>query len=460
MKATSVKDLLQSVNGSMHQGTMDLLITSVSTDTRKIANGGAFFALKGERFDAHDFLENALEQGAKVLVVSHVPEALDLGEATLIIVNDTLIALQQFAVWYRRSLDIKVIGITGSNGKTSTKDFTKSVIAEKYSVSATVGNFNNHIGLPLSILETEEEHEVCVWEMGMSNPGEIAPLCIIAQPDIGIITNVGTAHIEFLGSVDAIAEEKGELSKSLPEDGTFIVSAACDYIDFFTARTRARTLIVGNGRGTVRAENLVMTALGSEFELIIEGQEVCRVRLPVVGRHMVANALLAAGAGYTLGMTSKKIADGLNKTTLTSGRLRAFECDGVTIFDDTYNANPESVTAAIDTLSELNQEGIEVGEKYIVLGHMAEQGEHAQVAHENVGKLAARRGIYTISVGEEAAGITAGARGAGGRAMHFNQKEEAATWLKGQCVSKDVVLVKGSRSAGMEEIIKQAFSNN
>jgi UDP-N-acetylmuramoyl-tripeptide--D-alanyl-D-alanine ligase len=460
MKETTVKELLASVSGAIHQGSEDTLIKSVSTDTQNIGSGCVFFALKGERFDAHDFLGKAVQAGVEVLVVGHIPEDVDLGNTTIIKVADPLTALQQFAAWYRRSLDIKVIGITGSNGKTSTKDFAKSVIGEKFKVSATVGNFNNHIGLPLSILATESEHEVCIWEMGMSKPGEIAPLCSIAHPDIGIITNIGTAHIEFMGSVEAIAEEKGELAKCLPEHGTFIVSAACDYIDYFTTRTRAKTLIVGNGRGVVRADNLVMTALGSEFDLIIQDQESIRVNLPVVGRHMVANALLAAGAGYTLGMTANEIAVGLNKTVLTSGRLRAFESNGVTIFDDTYNANPESVVAAIDTLSELHESVVKGGEKYVVLGHMAELGEHADAAHLDVGKLAARREIYTVSVGDAAAGITTGALAAGGRAKHFNQRDEAAKWLQSTCASGDVVLFKGSRTAGMEEIMNQAFSKN
>ncbi len=462
MNATNVKELLLATNGRLVHGSDDTVIDSVSTDTRNIGPACAFFALKGDRFDAHDFLDQAISEGAKVLVINRngFLEGLNHSGTAVIIVEDTLTALQQFAAWYRRGLDIKVIGITGSNGKTSTKDFTKSVIGEKFKVSATVGNFNNHIGLPLSILATEGEHEVCIWEMGMSNPGEIAPLCSIAHPDIGIITNIGTAHIEFMGSIEAIAEEKGELAKCLHEEGTFIASAACDYVDYFTTRTKAQTLIVGNGRGEVRADNLIMTALGSEFDLIIQDQTPIRVSLPVVGRHMVANALLAGGAGHALGMTAQEIANGLNKTSLTSGRLKAFESNGVTIFDDTYNANPESMAAAIDTLAELSESGVQVGEKYVVLGHMAELGDHAAEAHQNVGKLTARRDIFTISVGEAAAGITEGTIAAGGKAKHFNQREEAAEWLRSTCTSGDVVLFKGSRSAGMEEIMNQAFTKN
>lgn len=459
MKTTPLNKLIQSTTGSLKSGDESTVISSVSTDTRNIGEDCAFFALKGERFDAHDFLDKAIAGGAKTLVVSHIPEGINLDGVAVVLVGNTLSALQQFAAWYRRDLDISVVGVTGSNGKTSTKDFAKSVLAVKFKITATLGNLNNHIGLPLSILATEEEHEVCIWEMGMNNPGEIAPLCSIAMPDIGIITNVGTAHIENMGSREAIAEEKGELAYCLPKDGTFIVSAACDYIEKFQQKTAARTLIVGNGRGAVRAENLKMSACGSEFDLVIDGQDPVPVSLPVVGRHMVANALLAAGAGHTLGMSAIEIAQGLNQSELTSGRLRAFEQNGVTIFDDTYNANPESMAAAIDTLTELSEAGIEIGKRYVVLGHMAELGDHGEQAHIDVGKLAARRRITAVSVGALAEGISHGAQEDGGEAIHFNEIDAAAEWLKQQCQDKDVVLFKGSRAAGMEKVMELAFGN-
>ncbi len=462
MKATKVSQLAESTHGALVHGDGNTLIESVSTNTREILENCAFIALKGDRFDAHDFLMKAVENGAKVLIVSHVPDDLTddlLNGVAIVKVEDTLIALQQFATWYRKELDIKVIGVTGSNGKTSTKDFSKAVLGVKFNITATAGNLNNHIGLPLSVLATEAEHEVCIWEMGMNHPGEIAPLCAIAHPDIGIITNVGTAHIEHMGNIEAIAEEKGELSKSLPESGTFIVSAACDYIEYFSQRTQAKTLIVGNGRGTVRADNLIMSSSGSKFDLIVAGQDSVPVDLPVVGRHMVANALLAAGAGYTLDMTAEEIAQGLNSAELTSGRLRCFESDGVTIFDDTYNANPESMAAAIDTLTEINEAGLETGDRYVVLGQMAEQGIYAEKAHRDVGRLAADRGLHVVSVGQEAKGIHEGATEGGGDSHYFVTTEEAAEWLKSVCKSGDVVLFKGSRAAGMERVMNQVFSH-
>ncbi len=197
--------------------------------------------------------------------------------------------------WWRKQLDIPVIGITGSNGKTSTKDFTAAVLGRKFKVSATRGNLNNHIGLPLTILATTKEQTAAVWEMGMNHSGEIAPLCEIARPKYGVITNIGTAHIEFLGTREAIAEEKGMLARALPADGILFLPTTCDFLEYLRQRTKANLISVGNGRGLVRAENLTYEAEGTRFTLVIEGEEAVEVSLPVPGRHMVTNALLAAG---------------------------------------------------------------------------------------------------------------------------------------------------------------------
>jgi len=458
MRATSIDQVVDAVQGDLRCGDASGLINMVSTDTRTLGAGSLFFALKGENFDAHDFLDKAVEAEATALVVERLPEGFDAANVAVIVVEDCLTALQALAAWYRKSLDIEVVGITGSNGKTSTKDFAKSVLGVKFQVNATKGNLNNHIGLPMSVLSTEEGDEVCIWEMGMNHPGEIAPLCEISQPRLGIITNVGTAHIEFMGSREAIAEEKGALARALPEDGILFVSAACDYAEHFRNRTNAKTVVVGNGRGLIRAENLKMNSNGSEFLLVIEAQDPVKVKLPVVGRHMVANALLAAGAGSALGMTKEEIAHGLNSSELTSGRLRTFEAGGVTIFDDTYNANPESMMAAIDTLAELDVS--QGGKRYVVLGRMAEQGIHAEEGHRKVGALAAERGIEVLSVGEGALAISEGAAQKSGEANHFNTIKSAADWLQERCVSGDAVLFKGSRAAAIERVMNEAFLKN
>ena len=453
----SVDQIIAATHGSLLGGDAEQIVTAVSTDTRKEMSGALFVALKGERFDAHDYLAKAAEQGAVAILCERVPEGENLEGVAVIQVGDSLLGLQRLAAWYRLQMDLHVVGITGSNGKTSTKDFTKAVLEAKFKVNATLGNLNNHIGLPLTVLNTDEGQQAGVWEMGMNHPGEIAPLCQIAQPKIGIITNIGTAHIEYMGSKDAIAEEKGALARSLPENGVLLVPASCDYVDYFKSRTKAKVMVVGNCRGKVRGENLVMTEQGSTFDLVIDDCGQAKVTLPVVGKHMVKNALLAAGVGHLLGVKIEDIASALSGVTLTSGRLRSFVTEGVRVIDDTYNANPESVKAAIDTLADLNLEA--TGRRYVVLGRMAELGEHASDAYVSLGKHGADVGLHVVSVGEEAKEINEGAIKSGKEATHFDSVDDAAAWLKSTCQPGDAVLFKGSRAAAMERVMEKAFTN-
>lgn len=428
-------------------------VSAVSTDTRSLPEGALFIALRGEHFDGHAFAKAAQESGAACLMLDALPD--DAPDVPVLLVKNTLYGLQRLARWYRQQLDIKVVGITGSNGKTSTKDFTASVLSRQFKVNATRGNLNNHIGLPLSVLSTEEADEVCVWEMGMNHPGEIAPLCEVAAPDIGIITNIGTAHIENMGTREAIAEEKGALARALHEEGTLIVPAVCDFVDYLIERTHAKVMVVGNGRGVVRAEELRMTDDGSSFNLCIDGQEDIPVEIPVSGKHMVNNALLAAASGHALGMPAEKIAEGLAATVLTSGRLRRYRSGGISVIDDTYNANPDSMAAAIETLADLHTEN--GARKVMVMGMMAELGVHAGPAHLGVGKLAAEKHLQVVSVGAGAAKIYQGAHEVDDTARHFEDADTAASWLRDYCREGDLVLFKGSRMAGMENVMNQAF---
>ncbi len=451
MTPIDASSLARHAGGELAAGRGDVLANAVSTDTRTIPAGSAFFALRGERFDANDFARQALAAGASIVVVERWEgEAPETG--AVIRVPDGLAALQRFAAWYRRRREIPVVGITGSNGKTSTKDFTAAVLGRAYQVCATRGNLNNHIGVPLSVLSLEESDTAAVFEMGMNHPGEIAPLCEIARPELGIITNIGTAHIEYMGSRESIAEEKGALARALPESGALFIPAGCDFHDYFKRRTKARVIAVGNGRGLIRAEDLHQDGARSRFTLVIEGRPSAQVDLPVAGRHMVTNALLAAGTGWFLGMKPEEIAAGLSSTVLTSGRLRRFISGGVVIFDDTYNANPESMAAAIDTLAETPVRETS-GRRFAVLGRMGELGPHAPEAHLKVGRLAAERGLMVVAVGEGSQGIAEGA----GSAEHFPDGEAAAAWLAGQAKPGDVVLFKASRSAAIERVMNQAF---
>jgi UDP-N-acetylmuramoyl-tripeptide--D-alanyl-D-alanine ligase len=457
MNPYSVQVICEAMGGELIAGDPLRKVTGgVSTDTRKSLSRALFVALSGERFDGHDFLAGAVESGATAVVVSRVPEQFDPGSAAVIKVGCTLHALQRLARWYRDELGMVVIGITGSNGKTTTKDFTASVLRQRYCVAATAGNLNNHIGVPLTVLAATGDDEVLVVEMGMNHAGEIAPLCEIARPHLGIITNIGTAHIEFLGSKDAIAEEKGALARCLPEVGTLLVPAGCDYVPYFSERTLARTVTVGNGRGMIRAEGLRFDVNGVDFSLVPEGGHAARVQLALSGRHMVNNALLAAGAGAALGLTVEEIVAGLQKAEMTGGRLRRLECGGVTVFDDTYNANPDSMKAAVEALVETPGEN--GGIKTVVFGAMAELGKFAAEMHLEVGRHAARHGVRVVSVGAAAAGIREGAREAGGREpRHFDDYSEAAEWLKEEVRAGDQVLFKGSRTAAVERVMNQAF---
>jgi len=427
-----------------------LISGGVCTDTRKLPPGAVFFALRGPVFDGDGFAAQALGSGAKVVVV-HDWNGLAPADAAVIVVPDTLLALQRLACWWRLQLKLPVVAITGSNGKTSTKDFTAAVLAQQFRVSATQGNLNNHIGVPLSVLATTPAHTAAVWEMGMNHSGEIAPLCEIAKPGYGVITNVGSAHLEFLGTRDAIAEEKSMLARALPATGILFVPAACEYHDYLRQRTRATLVSVGNGRGLVRAETLRPTATGTRFSLVIDGEPPAEVDLSVPGRHMVTNALLAAAVGWKLGLGSAKIAAGLNAAVLTSGRLRGFTHRGVTIIDDTYNANPESMAAAIETLAETP---VAPGaRRFIVLGRMGELGSHAAAAHFRVGERAAAMGLTLLAVGEGAEGIAAGA----GNAPYFPDFGAAAAWLSREVKAGDAVLFKGSRTATVERVMLTAF---
>ncbi|MES2921576.1 MAG: UDP-N-acetylmuramoyl-tripeptide--D-alanyl-D-alanine ligase [Verrucomicrobiota bacterium] len=454
MNPLSAQQLADILGVPIAAGRGDAIISGgVSTDTRKLPQGSAFFALRGENFNGDTFAAKALADGAAVAIVQNWEGEAPPNTAVLA-VPDTLLALQRLAVWWRKQLDIPVVAVTGSNGKTSTKDFTAAVLSRKFNVSATKGNLNNHIGVPLTVLATTPEHTAAVWEMGMNHSGEIAPLCEIARPKYGIITNIGTAHIEFMGTREAIADEKGMLARALPADGILFIPATCEFRDYLRQRTKAHLTAVGNGRGLVRAENLRYDIDGTSFTLVIEGEEPAEVTLTVPGRHMVTNALLAAGVGWRLGISPAEIAAGLSSAKLTGGRLGHYDCRGATVIDDTYNANPESMAAAIETLADTPVSN--GARRIIVLGRMGELGPHAPAAHLRTGALAAERHLTVIAVGEGSEGIAEGAN----NAPHFPDLDQAAKWLAREVKPGDVVLFKGSRSATVERVMNAAFPRN
>src|SRR5207248_646 len=374
----------------------------------------------------------------------------------LIRVPDTLIAYQTLAANYRASLPLKVIAITGSNGKTSTKDFVAATLAKKFRVTKTEGNFNNHVGLPQTMLAANRDDEIAVWEIGMNHPGEIAALAKLAAPDVAIITNIGVAHIEFMGSREAIAKEKGALAEAVGPNGTLILNADDGFSEAIAKRTRARLILAGIQNGSVRATDISQHSTGSEFT-ILEGAHRCRAQLPVPGIHMVQNAVLAVAAGRAFGLSLEECAVGLASTPLTEARLQIREIEGIQFIDDSYNANPDSMKAALRTLVELDADGRRVA----VLGQMNELGEESERGHREVGETAAALGIDELfAVGEAGAAIAQAARKAGlEKSSAVDSPEEAARRLSATASPGDLILVKGSRTARMERVL-EAFAKS
>ena len=457
MNPLRVSQIAQFAGATLSASDGTVVVNKVSTDSRTIKAGELFVALRGENFEGHDFVEASAKAGATGALVDlnwagSVPDNFALLRAT-----DTLQAYQMLAANYRRSLGLKVLAITGSNGKTSTKDFAASVLARKFRVTKTEGNFNNHVGLPRTILEATSGDEIAVWELGMNHPGEIAALAKIAAPDAAIITNIGVAHIEFMGSRESIAAEKGALAEAIEPQGTVILNADDPFTEGIAARTRARVVLAGTTAGAVRAIEIRQSADGSEFT-IVEGAHRCRAQLPVAGSHMVQNALLAIAAGRAFGLSIEECADGLAAATLTKARWQIKEIGGVQFLDDSYNANPDSMKAALRTLVELDADG----KRIAVLGEMRELGSESERGHREVGETAATLEVnQLITIGDTAELIAEGARTAGlQKVLSARSTAEAANLLGKIARPGDLVLIKGSRAARTEEVIEKFGSQN
>ena len=457
MRAADLATIARWTGGSLLRGVPSATVDTVSTDSRALPEGALFVALSGDNFNGHDFLESAVDAGASALLVSQLTRYTEDCAAAVIHVENPLTALQELAFQYRRTLpDLRVVGVTGSNGKTSTKDFLRAVLGSDGEVTATLGNLNNHIGLPLSILRAEECHSAAVWEMGMSNPGEIERLAEIAGPDVAVITHIGTAHIEFMKSRDAIAEEKGMLVEAIGKGGLVVLNAGDDYSARLAKRSAARVVMAGIDAGDVRAENLRPSEGGTVFDLIAGGDRA-EVMLPVAGRHMVGNALLAAAVAVDFGRSAADIAAALVDAELTGGRLQRRSLGGLNFLDDSYNANPDSMRAALATLADIDCGGRRVA----VLGRMAELGDLEKHEHRSLGSAAVQAGAdVVIGVGRAGELIAEGARGDSRAASviveHAADQAAAAHYLKSNANGEDVILVKGSRSAAMEQVF-QAF---
>lgn len=457
MDPLSLRKIAEFARGSLSGADAGLMVSKVSTDSRTTQPGDLFVALRGDNFDGHKFVDQARERGAIGAMVEEAWKGVTPESFALIRVSDTLAGYQNLAANYRRSLPLKVIAITGSNGKTSTKDFLAATLARGFRVTKTEGNFNNHVGLPQTMLTASSQDEIAVWEIGMNHPGEIAALSKIAAPDAAIITNIGVAHIEFMGSREAIAAEKGALAEAVGAEGTVILNADDPFSQGIAERTRAKVIFAGVEKGSVRATEMRQSQSGMEFT-ILEGAHRCRAQLPVPGVHMVQNAMLAVAAGRAFGLSLESCAAGLTSAPLTKARLQIKEINGVRFIDDSYNANPDSMKAALRTLVELEAEGRRIA----VLGHMSELGDESERGHREVGEAAAALGIdELIAVGKIGATMTGAAAKAGlKKCLSVDSPGDAAAILMETAAPGDLILIKGSRSAGMERVLEAFASRN
>ncbi len=446
-------DLLKACRGELLQGDPEQLISGFSIDSRSIRKGDFFVPLRGEKEDGHIYVPGAVAAGAAGSFYARRPLPELPPQALLIGVPDVLAALQQAAAYQRRRFNLPVIGVTGSSGKTTTKDFIAGVLSGRMKVLKTEGNLNNEIGLPLTLLRLDESCRAAVLEMGMSAPGEIAGLAQWALPDIGVITNIGEAHLEMLGSMEAIAAAKAELLDCIGSRGTAVLNGDDPRLREMGARFDGKVYTYGFNQGDIRASSLSKRGEGSIFKVRFPGGEEGSFSLPLPGRHLVSNALAALAVGYLLGVSLPQMQEGLEKSEITDGRLQLLtHHTGSRIIDDSYNANPDSVRAALEVLRDLG------GVKSVaVLGDMLELGPAAPEAHREIGRFAARSRIGAlVTVGELGAEIAAGAAAAGLTAAACRSHAEALDALKRHLPADGAgwyILVKGSRGMRMETII-------
>lgn len=434
-------------------------IKGVSIDSRTIKQGELFVAIKGDRFDGHDFVHEAITRGAWGAVVERASlesKYANLSKYTNIIpVEDTLLSLQEMAAKHRGKFSLPVFGITGSNGKTTTKEMLASILRQKGPVLSNEGNLNNHIGVPLTVMKLNASHRSAVIEMGMSAPGEIQMLTRLIKPDIGVITNIGPAHIEFFGSIDLIMEAKSELLSNMESSGTAVLNADDPY--YARLKDRFRGSLVSFGihlRADVVGSEIEQKKDYTDFSIGFSGTSV-RVRIQAVGKHNVYNALAAAAAAIAKETPLESIKFGLEDFSPPAMRSELLEVRGRLVLKDCYNANPRSVEAALETLASLRQGGATIA----VLGDMLELGKSAPDAHRAIGAIVQRLGIdLLITVGTLTKFIADGAFTAGfprDRVLMADSNAQAAALLKERAQLRDVILIKGSRAMKMEKILEE-----
>lgn len=449
MSSLCFKDVVAATGARQVRGDPGRLVCGISTDTRSLERGQLFFALAGPNHDGHRYAAAAVARGAAGLLLPEDAPAPE-GDVAVAFVPDPRRALADLARWYRDRLPAEVIGITGSCGKTTTKNMLAELLSDHRRTVASPASFNNDIGVPHSLLRAGEDTEVLVLEIGTNAPGEIASLCAIARPTAGVVTGVGASHLAGLGSIEGVAEEKGALVEAVPADGFVVLNAGCRFTPRIADRASARVITFGlDGAGDLTATDLSFHPWGTAF--LLNGE--VEVRLPLLGQHMVQNVLAALAACEGHGLALEDALPAVKRLVDGRGRLQRREVGGVLVLDDTYNANPESVRASVRVLAALHGHARRV----LVLGDMHELGPRSAELHTAVGEDVAAAGIdLLVTVGPRARAVAEGALACGMDAARVHAAadlEAAQQVLAGRVSDGDVLLIKGSRSAGLEALV-------
>jgi UDP-N-acetylmuramoyl-tripeptide--D-alanyl-D-alanine ligase len=454
VEARTLQYVAEACGGRLQPGASDAPVRRVCTDSRAVQPGDLFVALRGERFDGHDFLETAAKQGAAALVLGFSRAAACPPGVPAVLVEDTRAALGRIAARYRRDFDLPVVAVAGSNGKTTTKEILGTVLARRFPTLRSEASFNNDIGVPLTLLKLDRAHRAAVLEVGSNHPGELTPLLAMIRPRYGVLTSIGREHLEFFGDLDGVAREEGALAEALPADGMLFVNGDTPKLDMITPRSRAAVVRVGAGAGNDwRVSDLALSAEGTRFT--INGPRAAvngAYRVGLLGRHQAINAALAVAVAAELGLRREEIAAGLAEAGPAKQRLQLMAARGFQILDDSYNANADSMIAALETLRDLPC----TARRVAVLGDMAELGKQSEPAHAEIGRTAVRCGVGRLfALGAHAQTTAAAARAAGLAAVDvFPDAAAALPAIRAAVQPGDVVLVKASRAARLERVVE------
>jgi UDP-N-acetylmuramoyl-tripeptide--D-alanyl-D-alanine ligase len=455
MEELNLKTVSAFSHGEIDQSAGSVCVTGVSTDSREIKSGDLFVALKGEKFNGHDYLQEVSKKGAVAAMVETGEMRGRKSPVPMVLVDDVLRGLQSFAGNYRLDLSVRNVAVAGSNGKTGTKEMIAAVLGTKFSVLKNKGNLNNHIGVPVSLLRLDRSHEIGVFEIGTNHPGELLPLLELVRPLAGVITMIGEEHLEFFHDLEGVSKEEGMLAEALPKEGLLVLNADDPWSQSIAKRCKCKILQFGfKESADYCATEYSLSGSGTSF-VIKSPKGKVDVRLKLIGRHQVSNALAACAIGDFFGVSLQDIRRGLESVTAYKMRMELRTTrNGVLIINDAYNANPSSMRVALEAVRDLEVQG----KRYAVLGEMRELGEASRDAHFEIGKKVAECGMdVLVGVGSEVESILQGAESSitpPSQIKNFKTPSEAREFLKLNAKDGDVVLLKASRGVALERVLE------